>query len=270
MLREPDRRAEFEELAERLGARLGEVVPVGWGDADATHHLSLADGRALAARRFHGSGARAEVARIARLMTRLAETGLPVPPTAMLETARAHWLLTAWVDGDTGASWLGDTDRGRHLADRMGSLARRLRAVDVRGVDLGDGPATNLRQRDPLDRIAFVHGDFAPVNVVVGADGEIAALLDFEHSGTGPALLDAAWWGWVVRHHHPEAWTAAWPTFLAAAGIEPGHVEVRLHELVLRTLASRAAGAVDDAAQRQWQDRLRAARTWSVPRDQAT
>ena len=104
----------------------------------------------------------------------------------------------------------------------------------------------------------------------MGADGEIAALLDFEHAGAGPALLDVAWWGWVVRHHHPDAWTAAWPTFLAAAGLEPGRVEARLHELVLRTLADRAAGCRDAAARGRWQDRLTAARTWTVPGRQAT
>ena len=33
----------------------------------------------------------------------------------------------------TGASWLGDPDRARHLADRMGRLAGRLRTVELDG-----------------------------------------------------------------------------------------------------------------------------------------
>jgi aminoglycoside phosphotransferase (APT) family kinase protein len=267
---ESNGKTELDEVAELLGASLRAAEPVGWGDARATHRLSLTDGRSFAARRFAGSGPRARVARIGRLMSRLAEVGLPVPSSTIVETVGGPWLLTDWVDGETGASWLSDPDRARHLADRMGRLASRLR-----GVDLDDDMSVGYRAADPhapnaLERIAFVHGDFAPVNVVMRADGEIGALLDFEHAGTGPALLDLAWWGWVVRHHHLEAWTAAWPTFLAAAGLEPGLVEARLHELVLRTLAERAAAADGAEARRRWLDRLTAVRTWRVPGDQAT
>jgi aminoglycoside phosphotransferase (APT) family kinase protein len=203
-------------------------------------------------------------------MARLAEAGLPVPSPTIVETAGGPWLLTEWVDGETGASWLDDSDRACHLADRMGRLARQLRAVHVDG-DLFDGhrPADPYAVDSP-ERFAFVHGDFAPVNVVVGADGEIDALLDFEHAGTGSALLDVAWWGWVVRHHHPEAWKAAWPTFLVAAGLEPGRFDATLHELALQTLAERAAVADDAKARRRWLDRLEAARSWTVPGSQAT
>ncbi len=270
MPREPHRQTELDEIAERLGARLLVAQPVGWGDARATHRLSLADGRSFAARRFAGSESRARVERIGRLMTRLAGAGLPVPSPTTIETAGGPWLLTAWVDGEAGASWLGDHDRARHLADRMGRLARRLRAVDLAGLDLCEASAADPRPPDDLERTAFVHGDFAPVNVVIGPDGEIAALLDFEYAGAGPALLDVAWWGWVVRHHHPEAWTAAWPTFLAAAALEPGRVEARLHELVLRTLADRAAASGDSTERGPWQERLSAARAWRVPGRQAT
>jgi aminoglycoside phosphotransferase (APT) family kinase protein len=269
MLRDPDRHPEFDQVADRLGAPLLAAEPVGWGDARATHRLSLADGRHFAARRFAGRGSRARVERIGRLMTRLAHSGLPIPSPTIVETDGAIWLLTDWVDGETGASWLDDPDRARHLADRMGRLARQLRAVD-RDDDLFDGRVEDPQAVDSPERLGFIHGDFAPVNVVMGADGEIGALLDFEHTGTGPALLDVAWWGWVVRHHHQDAWTAAWPTFLSAAGLERGRVEARLHELVLRTLADRAAAASDARARRAWQDRLTEARRWTVPGDQAT
>ncbi len=85
----------------------------------------------------------------------------------------------------------------------------------------------------------MIHGDFAPINVIVGADGEIAALLDFEHARAASPVVDVAWWGWVVRHHHPEAWAAAWPTFRAAAGVEPGVTDADLHALALLELARR-------------------------------
>ena len=48
-------------------------------------------------------------------------------------------------------------------------------------------------------------------------------------------MADVAWWGWVVRHHHPDAWGAAWPTFRAAAGVPPGDLadaEIRAVMLV--------------------------------------
>ncbi len=270
MARGPGDGTELDHIADRLGSHLQAAEPVGWGDARATQRLSLADGRRFAARRFAGREMHRRVDHIGRLMVGLARSGLPVPSPTLVETPGALWLLTTWVDGETGAGWLDDPDRARHLADRMGRLARRLRAVDLADLDLRGSSAADASAVDELAPTTFVHGDFAPVNVVMDAGGEIAALLDFEHAGAGPALLDVAWWGWVVRHHHPEAWAAAWPAFIAAAGREPGDNDARLHELALRTLAERAAAADDADTRRRWLDRLTAARSWPVPGDQAT
>jgi aminoglycoside phosphotransferase (APT) family kinase protein len=261
----------LDEVADRLGTRLRAAEPVGWGDARATYRLSLADGRSVAARRVMGNEPRARVEHIGRLMTGLAGAGLPVPVPTSVETAGGPWLITPWVEGETGASWLGDPERARQLADRMGRLANRLRSVDLREVSLADDDGVTAQSPEDARELVFVHGDFAPVNVVMTPEGEVAALLDFEHAGTGPPLLDVAWWGWVVRHHHPEAWAAAWPAFLRSAGLACGRVEARLHELALRTLADRAGAVGDDAAaRRRWLDRLAVARTWSVPGNQAT
>ena len=121
------------------------------------------------------------------------------------------------------------------------------------------------------DHPIVVHGDYAPINVIVDSDGEIQALIDFEHAGLGRPYADVAWWGWVVRHHHPDAWAAAWPTFRAAAGVEPSVSSADLHALALVGLAERAATARDVAEQRRWLMRLSEAATWSVPLgDQAT
>lgn len=259
---------ELDDIAERLGSRLEAAEPVGWGDARATHRVSFADGRRFAARRFGGAEARPRVTRIGGVMAGLARAGLPVPSPTIVELAHGTWLLTAWVDGETGAGWLGEPDRARHLADRMGRLAGRLRALDPADLDLS-GPST-ASAADAIERVTFVHGDFAPVNVVMDANGEVAALLDFEHAGSGRPLLDVAWWGWVVRHHHPEAWSSAWPTFLEATGVEPGLAEGPLHELALRALADRAAAADDAETRRRWLERLASARAWRVPTDQAT
>ena len=83
--------------------------------------------------------------------------------------------------------------------------------------------------------------------------------------------MDVAWWGWVVRHHHPEAWAAAWPTFRAAAGVEPGVTDADLHALALLELARRVVSAADAEARRRWLERLTDAATWAIPADgQAT
>ncbi len=267
---EPAGPAELDDVAERLGSRLRAAEPVGWGTARATHRLSLADGRSFAARRFAGPGRGADAERVGRIMARLGRAGLPVPTPTVVETPEGPWLLTPWIEGETGATWLGDADRARHLAERMGRLASRLRSVELDADPLEGHRGTDRRPGATLGARAFVHGDFAPINVIIGADGEIGALLDFEHAGEGPALLDVAWWGWVVRHHHPEGWAAAWPTFLAAAGLEPGDVDVRLHALALKTLADRVAASRDRAEGERWRQRLATARTWAVPGDQAT
>jgi hypothetical protein len=91
----------------------------------------------------------------------------------------------------------------------------------------------------------FAHGDFCPVNVLLetgdwglGASESspvpspqspitnpqshaprILGLLDLEFACVADLLFDAAWWGWVVRYHHPERWVYAWPQLLAVAGI---------------------------------------------------
>ena len=185
----------------------------------------------------------------------LAEAGLPVPIASTVHARRTTpaYLVTPWIEGVTGAAWLDDPDRAVRLATVMGAMASRLRLVSPSVVpadgasagsrELALAATAHLRQaRADLGAAAIVaveaaiawlaetdrwrpvvvHGDFAPVNVIVGPDGEILALVDLEHARLGSPMADVAWWGWVVRHHHPDAWRAAWPTLRAAAGVPPG------------------------------------------------
>jgi aminoglycoside phosphotransferase (APT) family kinase protein len=278
--------AGLDALAGRLGSRLVAWSAVGWGDSRATRRLALADGRVVAARRIAGPTALGDARRIATVMWRLAEGGLPIPRPVLIEDhGPAAWLVTPWVDGETGAAWLDRPDRARHLAGRLGGLAARLLAADATGIGLDTAAVTDrdlaeLRRRQldtvalepatrrmvaaQLDHLAaererrpvFVHGDFAPINVVVDAEGEVAALLDFEHARFGPPGADAAWWGWVVRHHHRAAWTASWRTFCAAAGIDADREAGRLEALVLSELLDRAATAADRSTRSRWLERL--------------
>ena len=109
----------------------------------------------------------------------------------------------------------------------------------------------------------LAHGDFAPVNVVLDDAGHIAALLDLDRVGPGPPEADVAWWGWVVRHHHPEVWWASMPTFLEAAGANNEAVaRERRAALVLAALTWATARGSDAGNQGPWLARLVAATGW--------
>ena len=71
--------------------------------------------------------------------------------------------------------------------------------------------------------------------------------------------FDAARWRWILRHHHPERWAAAWPAFRATAGLDDSpETTARLDllaalqclEMVHRSLARPAA------TRREWVARL--------------
>src|SRR4051812_23671434 len=200
--------------------------------------------RDVAARAFDEHH-RDDAVRIADAMTAARQAGIPVPNPTLVETGVGIWLVTPWIEGDLGARWLDTPERARVVARVMGELAG-----DIREIDPAFAP------------LAFVHGDLAPINVVLGADGAVAALLDFEHAGVGDPLTDVAWWGWVVRHHHPDAWVAAWPTFCAAAGADRESDGPALRALMLDELSRRAAAASDDAERARWLERLAEANTW--------
>jgi aminoglycoside phosphotransferase (APT) family kinase protein len=287
-------------VAASLGSPLVAASTVGWGDAHATLRLLLGDGRAFAVRRLPGPDG-SQARRIESTMTRFAAAGLPTADAVLTDTAEATWLAVPWIDGLTGAAWLDEPDRACRLADRMGHLVRRIARIDpldVRAIEphalqedpaagierwmatpadlapaVRDGVAWAIRRRREADQAppTVAHGDYAPINVIVDAEGEITALLDFEHVTLGPPNTDVAWWGWVVRHHHPEAWAAAWPTFRSAAGVEPDVPDADLQALALFELARRAATAADAETRVRWLARLTEAAAWrGSSGDQAT
>jgi len=266
-------------LAAVLGAGLVSSRPARWGDARATWHVDLDDGRRVVARLIADADVVA-VQRHAALVSAVGAAGIPVPGVMTATTDAGSWLITDHVGGGVGAAWLDDADRARVLGRTMGRLQRGLRDLDPRSVgSLTQGPpdhamdheedgiAAALTEADAIiaDRagaMAFVHGDFAPVNVILDGSGNLRALVDFEHAHIGDALEDVAWWGWVVRHHHPAAWMAAWGTFCASAGVDPTHEGATLRAWMLRQLARRAASAPDRAGRDRWLARLAEAVTW--------
>jgi aminoglycoside phosphotransferase (APT) family kinase protein len=290
MLRDP---ADLANVARALGSEVIRTSAPEWGDRAATVRADLRDGRSIAARRFDANRAAVAAGRIAGVMAHLGAAGLPVPVPTLIKSDTTIWLVTPWIDGQTGAAWLDDVDRAQHLARRMGRLAHDLRGVDASGLGLdADHPlseATIARAsamvtaggadaglaRAVLDAAlawldadadrprAFVHGDFAPINVIVDPAGEIVALLDVEHARIAPALLDVAWWGWVVRHHHPDMWPASWATFLTAARVEPGSATDReIRSLQVIRILEAVAGAEDGAMRAKWLRRLSEVAGW--------
>jgi aminoglycoside phosphotransferase (APT) family kinase protein len=295
--------ADAADLATRLGARLRRIEAVGWGDAVATHRLELDDGRTVAARAITGAAALATAERQAAVLARLLESGLPAPEPTVVPMTSQVWLLTPWVEGETGATWLDTPERARSLARGAGRIARDLRRVDPGGLGLEEagatGPGSAAQARDWLrsarpqvDRTtaavedairwldaavwspSFVHGDLAPVNLIVDPDGAIVALLDVERATVGSPIADAAWWGWVVRHHHPEAWAASGEGFGRAAGLDPGidGTDGRaVAALQLVGLLRAVAEAQDDTTRARWLARLDGAVGWTAGGDcQAT
>jgi aminoglycoside phosphotransferase (APT) family kinase protein len=109
-------------------------------------------------------------------------------------------------------------------------------------------------------------GDLVATSQTASQAPRVVALLDLEFARVADPLFDAAWWGWVVRFHHPPRWVAAYPHLLAAAGIADDAAN-RARIGILQRL--RCLEAIDfqlrtgrpDAAA-MWADRLRTTLAW--------
>ncbi|MEZ7004680.1 phosphotransferase family protein [Streptomyces sp. AD55] len=93
---------------------------------------------------------------------------------------------------EPGAVGLGDFGRPEgFLARQLRRWATQLdasRGRDLPGVDALHGALGRALPRSPAP--AVVHGDFRLDNVLIGADGEVAAVLDWEMSTLGDPLTD--------------------------------------------------------------------------------
>ena len=118
---------------------------------------------------------------------------------------------------DVDPASVGLADLGRHgdyVGRKLRGWGRQLDRLDSGGGsgggrDSGGDGAMRDMLRDVLRRLAasmpecaehvIVHGDFRPGNMIVGADGSIRALLDWELCALGDPLADLGWllayWG---------------------------------------------------------------------------
>jgi aminoglycoside phosphotransferase (APT) family kinase protein len=229
------------------------VSPLGWGFQNETWKVELADGRPLAVTRIDRAEAAAAVLSLTRLVRpRLVAAGVPVPAVVELgSTVPPGILVTDFVEGTPGAELFDEREGPAVVGSVLGSTWRKLADVDPSGLALpviANPPAggrsstaaalahagqwltrSERRQlsaeiRAASDLLAgrepgFVHGDLAPVNVVI-RDRTLAALLDLESVRLADPLLDAAWFDWIVAYHHPAHEAAAWRAFVTASGLD--------------------------------------------------
>jgi aminoglycoside phosphotransferase (APT) family kinase protein len=223
-----------------------------WGFRNEVWSIGLDDGRRLAVTRFVDRDAAASIVSLTkRLQPRLRAVGVPTAAVVDAGPASAGLLVTEFVNGAVGAALLAEPDGAALVGSLLGATWRRLARLDLDGLgldsswsrprELAESSSARLsragrwldekERRRLAEAIAagsdllaqrrpgFVHGDLAPVNVIVG-DGGVAVLLDFEFARLAEPLLDAGWFDAIVAFHHPAEHPAAWQAFLTAAGID--------------------------------------------------
>jgi aminoglycoside phosphotransferase (APT) family kinase protein len=100
----------------------------------------------------------------------------------------------------------------------------------------------------------LVHGDLAPVNILV-QHGRVSAILDLDRARVAHPLFDAAWFMWVVTHHHPQVAEAAWRGYARGARL-PLQVPTAFAWLQPLQLLERAATAHSRSERDTWAARL--------------
>lgn len=259
-----------------------------WGFRHETWIVERADGpRIVLQRRVDGSDPSRRDARIVRDLVRAAGVATP-EPILRSSSAPGHTGIVVelpFIDALVAAELL-RTPHGATTVGRLcGSIALRLRAIDVAGVELADawasGPGLQAAVERWLDLLpepvpaesratveralhrassmldadppGLAHGDLAPVNVLV-RDEAVAAVLDLERAQLAHPAYDAAWFAWVVTFHHPEVARTACAAYAVASGVSTG--EEALGWLWPLLLLERMAEATGDQERAMWADRL--------------
>ncbi len=286
-------------VAAALGSGLVSAEPAPWGDSAATFRVRLSDDRIVAARYLGGPDALERATVIAARIEHFHGAGISTahPAQPIPAPAGGAWLVCPWLDGRLGSASLGTSADTISLATRMGALSTRIVAIDPNDVPLDrtwsrrddllsaattwsdavdDGLDPTLRRAigSAIDRLGnswtegplwdpvVAHGDFVPVNVVDATGGGLL-LLDHEDVAVAPRLFDLAWWGWVVRFHHPDVWTSGWPALLDGAGLTRGAALDEAAVLIGRVRClERAARLPPGPGRDRWLDRLRATTDW--------
>ncbi len=275
-----------------LGEPLATASPVtqAWSTPTETTVLTLVSGARVVVQTGSDASAIAKRATLGRLLHEVAPR-LPLPRVIATDAgASVAWLVTSFIDGESGRSMLSSHATASVLGEQVGRLAAALARVPTAGILL-PSPwgsrtvlATSARvwhdgltgRLDPLvsQRLGrlieeapamlgdaspvFAHGDLVPVNLILRGGG-IVGLLDLEHARLADRLFDLAWFRWTLRWHHPDAWVAASRSALLASGVaDEAMTHRRLDLLAALQCLERLAATPSSAAAR---DQLAAAVT---------
>jgi aminoglycoside phosphotransferase (APT) family kinase protein len=113
------------------------------------------------------------------------------------DSALAAIASVAAVDWRTHLPFLGDGGNGTTLAERMAHLGEWYRwSVGEREYPTTDAALAWLLDELPADtgEPVLCWGDARLGNTMFGADGRVAALLDWELASIGPPGIDLGWW----------------------------------------------------------------------------
>jgi aminoglycoside phosphotransferase (APT) family kinase protein len=280
-------------VTETMGP-VSEAHRIRWGFTNESWLVTTRRRRKLVVTRMADSAAAHEVVqRGPAIHAALAGIGISTPVALAESSAPERAIVVSpFVSGQSGMERIGDAQGAASLGRLVGRAWLALGRVETAGLDLDDlwarpndlaaaarswlvaaGRAVERpvgrqvsRRLQELPRLlagrppGFIHGDLVPANVLVD-DEELSALLDLETVRLGERLLDAAWFRWIVRYHHPDVERAAWRGFASASGIDDADSTTRrlLDSLpIVRILEILGQPSLGAAARERWLDQLRA------------
>jgi Ser/Thr protein kinase RdoA (MazF antagonist) len=279
-------------LFEVLGDGASEPARLRWGFTNESW-TAVVRGRRLVATRLADPGSARRILEDGpTLGRRLAAVGVPTAmPLVAASSIGLGVVVFELIDGTPGIELI-DRAGGAALLGRLaGRTWSRMCSADPAGLGLDDlwsrpddlladanswldaaapdlpGAAT-AALRAGLVRLApalarrpagLVHGDFVPVNILV-RDDQAVALLDWEAVRIGEPLLDAAWFEWILRYHHPAIADQASAAFAEAAGIDRADDATATLLAILpavRILEILGRAESPAASRRRWLEQLR-------------
>lgn len=280
-------------LRDVFGPGLRDPRRLRWGFTHETWAATVGGRELVATRMDDAEVARRVVTQGPELVRRLAGAGVASPsPDTTRSRPDLGIVVATFIEGTPGIEVMADEAGARLVGGLVGATWTQLRGVDPSGMGLDDlwarptalraiagewlaGVAADLTtgQRSVLgDRVAtiesllagrrpgLVHGDLVPVNLLVRGD-RLGALLDLEAAHVGEPQLDAAWFSWILRHHHPEIEPAASEAFAARAGIDRADERTAALHVVLpsiRILEIVDGLGAEPSRRERWLQQLRA------------
>jgi Ser/Thr protein kinase RdoA (MazF antagonist) len=174
-----------------------------------------------------------------------------------LTQASSLWFQTSACDAaalpDLPPFVGGSPCRPIEVLHECGRILRQLHALDP-----------TLLGASSEEEEVIQHGDFGPNNILLEHQTfDVAAVLDWEFSGVGPAITDIAWCEWIVRMHHPDA-VSMLADFFDASGARPTWKE-RQAEMLRRCRSLKSFAKRWDPASPAvtvWQERASAVASW--------